>query len=210
MRVTCLLVAAMVIGCVSSSAGQVTSTADAPVPAVTPREDPAVTPNEDIEPRMVGRPGATAIGLGGYADRITSADDNLPLNLTLQVDLTRFLTKRIGVRGGVVGSGALGGDPDDQRTGIGVPSLQAFGAAAWYFTPQSMASFYAGAGYWTQITNRDGVDRGSILGLAGIEAALSSRANVFVEGGYGIGLTRTDDGATRQRFVARLGVRVKL
>ena len=89
-------------------------------------------------------------------------------------------------------------------------SLHAFGAAAYYFTPQSMASFYAGAGYWAQITARDGADRGFILGLGGIDAALSSRANVFVEGGYGIGLTKTDDGATRQRFVARLGVRVKL
>ena len=39
---------------------------------------------------------------------------------------------------------------------------------------------------------------------------LSSRANVFVEGGWGFGLTKTDDGAMRQRFVARLGVRVKL
>jgi hypothetical protein len=46
--------------------------------------------------------------------------------------------------------------------------------------------------------------------VGGIEAALSSRANVFVEGGYGVGLTRTDDGATRQRFMARIGVRVKL
>ena len=86
----------------------------------------------------------------------------------------------------------------------------AFAAANWYFTPQSMASLYAGAGYWAQITARDGADRGSILGLAGLEAALSSRATVFVEGGWGLGLTKTDDGATRQRFVARLGVRVKL
>lgn len=210
MRVTCLVVAAMVIGCVVPSAAQVTSPADAPAPAVTPEGDRPVTPNEDVEPRVVGRPGTTAIGLGGYADRITSEDDNLPLNLTLQVDVSRFLTTHIAARGGVVGTAALGGDPDELRTGVGVPSLHAFAAAAWYFTPQSMASFYAGAGYWAQITARDGADRGSILGLAGIEAALSSRANVFVEGGYGVGLTRTGDGATRQRFVARLGVRVKL
>ena len=202
MRVTCLLVAAMVIGSVAPSAAQVTSPADAPAPAVTP--------NEDVEPRVVGQPATTAIGLAGYADRITSEDDNLPLHLTLQVDVSHFLTKHIAVRGGVVGSGALGGDPDDVPTGIGVTSLHAFGAANYYFTPQSMASFYAGAGYWAQLTGRDGADCGSILGLAGMEAAVSSRATVFVEGGYGIGLTKTDDGATRQRFIARLGVRVKL
>jgi hypothetical protein len=210
MRVTCLLVAAMVIGSVVPSAGQVTSAADAPTPPVTPSEDRPVTPNEDVEPRVVGVPGTTAIGLAGYADRITSEDDNLPLNLTLQVDISRFLTKRIAVRGGVVGSGALGGDPDALPAGVGVPSLHAFASANYYFTPQSMASFYAGAGYWAQITARDGADRGSMLGLAGLEGSLSSRATLFLEGGYGIGLTKTEDGATRQRFVARLGVRVKL
>lgn len=210
MRVTCLLVAAMVIGVSEPSAGQVPSAEDAPPPSVTPREDPPVTPNEDVEPRLIARPGTTAIGLGGYADRITSEDDNLPLNLSLQVDVSHFLTTHIAARGGVIGSAALGGDPDALPSGVGVPSLHGFAAAAWYFTPQSMASFYAGAGYWAQLTARDGADRGSIVGLGGIEAALSSRANGFLEAGYGFGLTRTDDGATRQRFVARLGVRVKL
>jgi hypothetical protein len=209
MRVTCLLVAAMVIGCGAPSAAQVTGSADARPEAVTPAEDRAVTPNEDVEPRVVGVRGTTAIGVAGYADRIASEDD-LPLHLTLQVDVSHFLTKRIAVRGGVVGSGALGGDPDSVAAGVGVTALHAFGSAAYFFTPGSMASFYAGAGYWAQLTARDGPDNGSILGLGGMEAALSSRANVFVEGGYGIGLTKTDDGATRQRFVARIGVRVKL
>ena len=54
MRVTCLLVGAMVIGCAAPSAGQVTSPADVQPPAVTPAEDRPVTPNEDIEPRIVG------------------------------------------------------------------------------------------------------------------------------------------------------------
>ncbi|MFI5077512.1 MAG: hypothetical protein ACHQRO_09230 [Vicinamibacteria bacterium] len=210
MRVTCLLVGAMVIGCAAPSAGQVTSSADVQPPAVTPAEDRTVTPNEDVEPRVVGVAGRTAIGLAGYADRITSEDDNLPFHLTLQVDVSHFLTRRIAVRGGVVGSGALGGDADDVPAGIGVTALHAFGAASYYFTPGSMASFYAGAGYWAQITARDGPDSGSILGLGGMEAALSSRATVFVEGGYGLGLTKSADGATRQRFVARVGVRVKL
>ena len=202
MRVTCLIVAALFLGLPARLAAQVTGSGDAPAPAVTS--------NEDIEPRTVGAPRRTAIGLAGYADRMSSSDDNLPLNLTLQVDVSHFLTKQIAVRGGVVGAGALGGDPDDLPSGTGVTALHAFGAAAWYFTPQSMASVYAGAGYWAQITARDGPDAGSILGLGGVEAAVSSRATVFVEGGWGVGLTKTDDGATRQRFVARVGVRLKL
>jgi hypothetical protein len=72
-----------------------------------------------------------------------------------------------------------------------------------------MASVYAGPAYWAQITGRDGPDAGFLVGLGGVEAALSSRATVFMEGGYGFGLTKTEDDATRQRFVARVGVRVK-
>jgi len=200
----------MVMGCAASSAAQVTGPADVHPATVTPVEDRALTPNEDVEPRVVGASGRTSIGVAGYADRITSEDDDLPFHLTLQVDVSHFLTSRIAVRGGVVGSGALGGDPDDVPSGVGVTALHAFGAASYYFTPGAMASVYAGAGYWAQITARDGPDNGSILGLGGVEAALSSRATVFLEGVYGVALTRTDDGAMRQRFVARVGVRVKL
>jgi hypothetical protein len=210
MRVTCLIAALLVFVGVAPAASQVTGAADAPAPAVTPREDPPATPSEDTEPRVIGTPGTTSVGLSGYADRMASADDNLPLTLTLQVDVSRFLTRRIAVRGGLAGAGAVGGDPDDLPAGVGVPALHAFGAAAWYFTPQSMASFYAGAGYWAQVTARDGPDRGSVLGLGGLEGAVSSRATLFLEGGWGMGLTKTDDGATRTRFIARLGVRIKL
>ena len=210
MRVTCLLVAAMVIGSAAPSAGQVTAPADVQPQAVTPAEDHRTPPNEDIEPRVVGVKGRTTIGLAGYADWINSADDNLPFQLTLQVDIGHFLTRRIAVRGGVVGSAALGGDPDAVASGIGVTALHAFAAGNYYFTPGSLASVYAGAGYWAQITARDGPDAGSVMGLGGMEASLSSRATVYLEGGYGIPLTRTDDGAMRQRFVARVGIRVKL
>ncbi len=119
-----------------------------------------MTPNEDVEPRVIGRPGTTAIGLGGYADRITSEDDNLPLQPDAAGRRQPLPDEAHRGPGGVVGSGALGGDPDALPTGVGVPSLHAFAAATWYFTPQSMASFYAGAGYWAQITARDGADSG--------------------------------------------------
>jgi hypothetical protein len=204
MRVTCLLIAAFVAGAIVPAHAQVPGNTDTPAPAVTP--------NEDIEPRVIGNPGTMALGLAGSVDQTTSGDDDYPpFNLTLQVELSRFLTRSIAVRGGVVGSAALGGDPDDRTDGTGQPALHAFGAGLYYFSPQSIASVYAGAGYWYQLTARgDSGDAGSVLGLGGVDAAVSSRAMVFVEGGYGIGLTKTGDGATRQRFLARVGVRLKL
>ena len=218
MRVTCraadrrrsLLILGFVLGAAVHAGAQVPATADGVAAPVTPSEDPAVTPNEDIEPRTVGVAGRMSLGLGGYGDRITSADELRPLNLSIHVDVTRFLTARIAVRGGVVGSGTIGGEEDAIPKGVGMPALHAFGAGLYYFTPRSMASLYAGAGYWAQITARDGPDRGSVLGLGGIEAAVSSRASVFAEGGYGVGLTRTADDGARQRFMGRIGVRLKL
>ena len=188
-----------------------TGPADVQPPAVTPAEDRPVTPNEDVEPRVVGAPGRTSIGLAGYADRITSEDDDLPFHLTLQVDVSHFLTTRIAVRGGVVGSGALGGDPDDVPTGIGVTALHAFGAGE---------LLLHAAGRWPASTPAPATGPRSPPATAPTAARSSASAawrrrsrrarRVFVEGGYGLGLTRTEDGATRQRFVARVGVRVKL
>src|SRR4051812_15461008 len=171
MRVTCraadrrntLLIVMFVLGAAVRAGAQVPAPADGP-PA-------AVTPNEDIEPRVIGAPGRMSVGIGGYGDRITSADEVRPFNLSLHVDVTRFLTAKIAVRGGVVGSGTVGG-PDDLPTGVGMPALNAFGAGLYYFTPRSIASLYAGAGYWAQITARDGPDRGSVLGIGGLEAAV--------------------------------------
>lgn len=210
MRVTCraadrrrsLLVLVFLLGAAVPAGAQVAAPADGPASPVTP--------SEDIEPRFIGAPGTTSLGISGYGDRIMSADEIRPLNVSLHVDLTRFLTARIALRGGVAGSATIGGEDDDLPEGVGMPALHAFGAGLYYFTPRSMASLYAGAGYWAQITARDGPDRGSILGLGGLDAAVSSRALVFVEGGYGVGLTRTDDGGTRQRFMGRVGVRLKL
>jgi len=209
MRVTCraadrrnnVLIVMFVLGAAVRAGAQVPAPADG--------QPAAVTPNEDIEPRIVGAPGSMSVGIGGYGDQVRS-DETRPFNLTLHVDVTRFLTAKIAVRGGVVGSGTIGGDPDVLAAGVGMPALNAFGAGLYYFTPRSIASVYAGVGYWAQITARDGPDRGSVLGIGGIEAALSSRATVFVEGGYGAGLTRTDDDGTRQRVMGRIGVRLKL
>jgi hypothetical protein len=56
-----------------------------------------------------------------------------------------------------------------------------------------MVSFYAGADYRAQITQRDGSDAGTIIGVAGVQGALSSRVSLFLEGGYGAGLQKNDD-----------------
>jgi hypothetical protein len=209
MRVTCraadrrnsVLIVMFVLGAAVRAGAQVPAPADG--------QAAAVMPNEDIEPRIVGAPGSMSVGIGGYGDQVRS-DETRPFNLTLHVVVTRFLTAKIAVRGGVVGSGTIGGDPDVLPAGVGMPALNAFGAGLYYFTPRAIASVYAGAGYWAQITARDGPDRGSVLGIGGIEAAVSSRATVFVEGGYGADLTRTDDDGTRQRIMGRIGVRLKL
>jgi hypothetical protein len=69
----------------------------------------------------------------------------------------------------------------------------------------------AGAGdYWGQLTQRGERDRGSAVGVLGAEGALSSRASVFVEGGYGMGLRRGAEGELLTRITGRVGFRLRL
>jgi hypothetical protein len=167
------------------------------------------SPAEDVQPRTIGSSGTTSLGLGGYVDRVFTVDDDTSFNYTVHADLGYFLTRHIVVQGGVAGSGSIGGDTDDLPAGRGAPALHAFGGTLWYFTPRAMASLYAGGEYWAQLTRRSGPDAGAVLGKLGLQAALSSRASVFLEGGYGIGLTRNDEGLPT-RLVCRFGVRFKL
>jgi hypothetical protein len=128
----------------------------------------------------------------------------------MQIDAGRFVTRTFVVRGGMRGSGSVGGDDADELlTGQGVPSLHAFAGVLHYFTPQSMASFYAGADYWAQIRQRDGADAGTIIGVAGVQGALSSRVSVFLEGGYGSALQKNDDDVRVTRLAGQIGVRLK-
>jgi hypothetical protein len=171
---------------------------------------PAAVP-EDVEPRRIGTAGTTTVGVSGYVDRSFSSEDQFATNYTAQADVARFLTNRIAVRGGLSGSGSLGGDEEDaeQRpVGPGAPALHAIVGALYYFTPQSMLSLYAGADYWAQLSQRTSPDAGSLLGTAGIEGALSSRARLYIEGGYGVGLTRGEEDETRSRFTGRIGFRL--
>ena len=167
--------------------------------------------SEDLEPRTIGTTGTMLIGVSGFVDRFYSPEQELPLNLTLHVDVGRFITPRIVLRGGLAGSGSFGGDDAEELArGQGVASLHAFVGGAYYFRPQSMLSLYAGGNYWAQLTQRGEVpEAGSVVGLLGVQGALSSRAHVFLEGGYGMALSLDVDEVRPRRIVGRIGVRLK-
>lgn len=166
--------------------------------------------SEDIEPRVIGRKGATHIGFAGFLDRVYSSEQLLPLNWTAQVDAGRFITNRLVARLGLVGSGSRGGEnAADLATGAGAPSVHATGGLMFYFTPQSIVSLYTGAEYWTQLTQRADADAGSVFGKAGLQAAVSSRASFFVEGGYGVRVTKGDKGEVMTRITGQVGLRIK-
>jgi hypothetical protein len=166
---------------------------------------------EDIEPRTIGTTGTMLIGVSGFIDRFHSPEQQLPLNLTAHVDVGRFVTPRIVLRGGLAGSGSFGGDDAEELArGQGVAALHAFVGGAYYFRPQSMLSLYAGGDYWAQLTQRGEVpEAGSVVGLLGVQGALSSRAHVFIEGGYGMALSLDVDEVRPRRVVGRVGFRLK-
>jgi hypothetical protein len=166
---------------------------------------------EETEPRVVARPGTTLVGFSGYVDRFFSSEAVFPINYTAQIDVCRFVTKRFAVRGGAVGSGSVRGDNSDElASGSGAPSVHALVGVLYYFTPDSIVSAYVGGEYWAQLTQREGRDTGSFFGTAGLQAAISSRASFFVQGGVGARVNRGDDDELLTRFVAQLGLRIKL
>jgi len=172
---------------------------------------PSQTVPDELEPRIVGRRGTTWVGFGGFVDKFSSTESVFPTHYTAQVDVCRFLTKRIAVRAGGVGSGSFGGEEqDDPLTGSGAPAFHASGGVLYYFTPLKMASVYLGGEYWAQLTQRESGDTGSLVGVAGLHAVVSSRASFFVQGGFGGRIARGEDDELLTRLVAQLGVRLKL
>ena len=157
---------------------------------------------------MVGTGGLTTVGLSGFVDKFSSSEDTFPFRATFHVDVSRFLTTNLALRGGIIGSGAFGGD-EDQPVGPEAASIDATAGALWYFTPQSMASLYGGLEYRVPLTARAEKDPGSALGIGGVQAAVSSRASVFVQGGYGARLTRGDEGELQTRLVGEVGFRIR-
>lgn len=172
-------------------------------------QSPPDTASEETEPRIIGDRGTLMIGAAGYLEHVYSSTRLLPVNYTLESDVTRFITSRIAVRGGLIGSESHGGDDADKRaTGIGAPALHVHGGAFWYFTPRSMWSPYAGAQYAYQLTRPDAVDRGAMSGALGLQGAISSRVHLFVEGAYGVGLSTGSERTTRLMTYA--GLRLKI
>jgi hypothetical protein len=166
--------------------------------------------SEDIEPRVIGTPGTTMVGVAGYVDRRSSSEHAFATNYTAQIDVGRFITRTLVLRGGLSGSGSFGGeDADEVAGGSGVPALHTFAGLFYYFTPESLLTVYSGGEYWAQLTERADKDAGSIVGTVGLQGVISSRASLFIEGGYGMGLTKGDEGEVVSRFIGRIGVRLK-
>jgi hypothetical protein len=165
--------------------------------------------SEDLEPRTIGSAGATLVGVAGYVDKFSSSEDTLPGSYTVHVDVMRFLTDRIAIRGGLAGTGSFGGDDTEQPAGMGAPSLHGTAGALFYFSPQGMLSLYSGVDYWAQLTQRADSDAGSLVGTLGVQGAMSSRASVYLEGGYGLALSKGEEDETVRRFVGRVGIRLK-
>jgi hypothetical protein len=163
---------------------------------------------EEIEPRIVGAAGTMMAGVSGFIDRFASTEDDYPWRLALYVDVSRFVTSKIAVRGGLVGATTFW-DDDNESSGASASALHAFGGALYFFTPRSMASLYSGAEYRAQLNRRGERDAGTVLGVGGVQAMLSSRAGFFVEGGYGIRLTEGGEGETLTRLTGQIGVRIR-
>jgi hypothetical protein len=171
---------------------------------------------EDVEPRIIGERGVTLLGLSGSLSRFFSSEALMAGTYTVQADGHRFVTSKIAIRFGVVGSDAFGGDSDedddeDEDAAVTTPNtaLEALGGAVYYLTPASIWSFYGGGEYRARITNRETDDIGSANAIVGLQGALSSRASFFVEGGYGFRLRRGDEGELQTRIVGQAGVRFR-
>ena len=165
--------------------------------------------NEEIEPRTIGGKGTLLVGGAFHFNRVYSSERLLPINFTVVGDVTKFLTPRFALRGGIAGSGSRGGDDAEERpVGVGVAALHGHGGLFFYLTPASMWSLYLGGEYSSQLTQRDANDRGTVFGTLGLEGAISSRVHLFVEGAYGSGLSRGDEKTTRLTSYAGLRVRL--
>jgi hypothetical protein len=151
------------------------------------------------------------IGMSGFVDRAFSTEALMPLNYTVEASGLRFITRHIAVDGAVAGSGSFGGDDSASvPTGIGVASLRLMAGGLYFLTPQSMISLYGGGDYATQLTRRSGSERGAVVGRLGIQAAMSARVTLFVEGGYGFAVTTESAGERVTRIQGLIGLRIRV
>jgi len=187
--------------------------------------------SEDVEPRIIGSRGVTLLGLSGSLSRFFSSEELMTGTYTVQADGHRFLSRKIALRFGLIGSNTFGGASDDTDsddsdsddadssdsssdndaagTSLAGHVIEALGGAIFYFTPESIWSFYGGSEYRARLTNRAAGDAGSVNAIVGLQGALSSRAAFFLEGGYGLRLRRGDEGELQTRIVGQAGVRFR-
>jgi hypothetical protein len=173
----------------------------------------AAAQTEELEPRVIAQSGHTLIGFSGSMSRFFSSEELMAGTFTMQVDGHRFISRRVAIRFGAVGTGAFAGSSDENDEGgsdaASSPALEALAGGLFYFTPESMWSFYLGGEYRARVTERIAGDRGSINGLLGLQGALSSRAAFFLEAGYGFRIRRGDEGELLTRIVGLAGVRFR-
>ncbi len=170
---------------------------------------PAAAAGEEIEPRVIGHTGVTLLGASGTMSRFFSSEQLMAGTYTVQVDAHRFIFSKVALRFGVVGTDAFGVADDEDSATTSTTALEALGGALYYFTPESIWSFYAGGEYRARLTRRFSGDAGSAGAIAGLQGALSARASFFVEGGYGLRLRRGDEGDLQTRIVGLAGVRFR-
>lgn len=165
---------------------------------------------EDVEPRVIGTRGATTIGVSGFLDTFASTENDFPWQATVLVDVNRFITSKIVARGGVIGSALFAGANADERpTGPGASAIHALGGLFYYFTPGAMVSLYSGAEYRVPLTDRADKEPGTLFGQLGLQAAVSSRASMFVQAGYGMRLTRGESDELQTRVAGEMGIRIR-
>jgi hypothetical protein len=170
---------------------------------------PGFAQTEDLEPRIIGTRGTTLVGVSGSFGRFFSTEDLFAGHYTVQVDGHRFIFSKIAIRFGVLGSGTFSGESSEDDPTSSTPTLEALGGASYYFTPESMWSLYAGGEYRARLTERLANDSGSVLGTAGLQGVISSRASFFIEGGYGMRLRTGDEGEVLTRMVGQVGLRIR-
>lgn len=139
--------------------------------------------NED---RTVGRQGATQIGFSFSTISVSQGDSDIesPTVYYGNVEVGRFLTDRFVLRGGLSGIGTFGGD-DDSGEDFGFTQFSGLVGLLLYFSPSSVGSAYVGADYSFTLTNRVDGDNGTIYGRVGVQGAVTPRAAIFGEFGYG-------------------------
>ena len=166
--------------------------------------------SEDVEPRVIGHAGVTLVGASGAMSRFLSSEQLMAGTYTVQVDAHRFVSSKVAIRVGMVGTDRFGGtSEDDESADVSSAALEALGGALFYFTPESIWSFYGGGEYRARVTRRFSGDAGSVDAIAGLQGALSARASFFLEGGYGLRLRRGADGDLQTRIVGQAGVRFR-